>query len=153
MKTFKLSAFIVLLVVCISCSKTEKMNSDYEDVLSQPTTASSTIPGMTAAVATPNMVASEQNIVPNDITYCNVKSVTICTKSKAIGMLTVKRGANKKIYVTYALTGVYYLEACNLYTGEATAVPILRREANVCAFPYKKTFHFCFCIYWWLSLK
>jgi len=140
MKTFKLSILFVLLVVCISCSKTEKMNSDYEDVLNQPTTAAAITPVISTSVSVANMVASEQNIVPNDITYCNTKSVTICTKSKPVGMLTVRRGGNNKIYITYALTGSYYLKECNLYTGANNTVPMLRDEANVCAFPYKKTY-------------
>lgn len=116
------------------------MNSDFEDVLNQPTSTTATSSGITSNVIAANMVASEQNIIPTDISFCNPKTVPLCTKSQTVGSLTVKRGANNKIYITYALTGSYYLEACNLFTGTSTSIPVLKKEANICAFPYKKSY-------------
>ncbi len=86
------------------------------------------------------MIAAEQNIIPADISFCNSKTVPLCIKNQSMGSVTVKRGSDNKVYITYNLTGNYFFAALSLFTGVTTAIPMIQTEPNVCTFPYKKVF-------------
>lgn len=90
--------------------------------------------------APPPSVLPPQNIIPTTISICNTKVVPLCTKTVSVGDVTVKKGSDGNIYITYSLFGSYYFKSLNLFTGATSAIPISNREANVCNFPYKKSF-------------
>lgn len=146
MKTFKFPTLLLALMCLISCSKTERINRDFEDVFNQPTTAQTASISLPASVIGTNMVSAEQNIIPSDISFCNPKTVSLCSKNTKVGSVTIQRGSNNKVYITYSLTGNYYFKALQLFTGVASAIPMVKKETNVCAYPYKKSYNAPFTI-------
>jgi len=90
--------------------------------------------------STGSAITNEQNIIPGNMNFCNPKTVSLCTQQGSVGSVTVRRGFDNKIYVTYSLAANFFLADVRVYTGTSTGIPMSTGRVNLCDFPFRKTF-------------
>ena len=122
----------------ISCSRDQQMAAEIDELNSCNYTSGGRDETPTPP---PSYLDGSQNNIPANISFCNTKVVPLCTKTISIGDVTVQKGSDGKVYITYNLFGSYYFKSMNLFTGAVSAIPISNKEANVCSFPFKKSFN------------
>ena len=122
------SLLIASLVLTISSCKNGAEFGNDADSNIHPSAVSS----VSAMMATNNHANSSASI-PQII--CSEKTVNLCSGSGALGTVTVKRGSDNRIYVTYSSQANWYLAQLNVYMGAEPGIP-----PYLVNFPLKKTF-------------
>jgi hypothetical protein len=90
--------------------------------------------------STGTLVTGDQNNIPSSLEFCNPKTVTLCTQQGNVGSVTVRRGFDDKIYVTYSLAANYFFTELKMFTGTAASIPVNNNRVDICDFPYRKSF-------------
>jgi hypothetical protein len=143
MKTFKSLFYLAGCCILFSaCDKSRIHASSDDTIFPVGATVSAQTSGNSPNNLTTasNLVPGEQNIIPANISFCSPMTVPLCSKTGTIGGISVKKGSDAKVYISYTLFNGWYFTGLSLFTGDAAALPMYKNEPVTCSFPFQKTF-------------